>query len=100
MAKVITVFAPVELYFINRAARTLSRFAITDNLPGLLEILQIVADTRDAALDDVAILDPLRPGKIGSAARIGAHYGIRKRTFSEKLDNVQTWTIPEGGGDA
>lgn len=96
----VTVFAPIELYFIDHSARTMSRFAITDNLPGLLEILQLVIDSCSSGLENVVFLDPLRPGMVGSAARVGAHYGIRKRTFAEELDNVQTWTIPEGGADA
>lgn len=88
-----TVFCPVELYFADNEKKTLSRFAITDNLPGLLDILQLVLDGCMSGLDDVVILDPLRPGKAANAARIAAHYGLRKRSFDEKLNNVQTWTI-------
>lgn len=87
------VFAPVELFFKDDAKKTLSRFAITDNLPGLLDILQIVLDTCTTGLDNVVILDPLRPSKAASAAAIAAHYDMRKRSFSEKLDNVQTWSV-------
>jgi hypothetical protein len=92
------IFLPVELYFIDHAGKTLQRFAITDNLPGLLDILQLVLDGSKNGLDDVAILDPARPGMIGNAARIAAHYGLRKRSFDEKLDNIRTWTIPETEG--
>lgn len=87
------VFLPVELYFVDHDKKTLSRFAITDNLPGLLDILQLVCDCM-SGLDNVVILDPARPGKIASAAKIAAHYGLRKRTFDEKLNDVRTWTIP------
>lgn len=96
--RIAKVFLPVELYLIDRAGKTLQRFAITDNLPGLLDILQIVIDSSINGLEDVAILDPARPGMIGNAARIAAHYGLRKRSFDEKLNNVRTWTIPEMEG--
>lgn len=91
--QVIKTFLPVELYLKDDVKKTLSRFAITDNMPGLLDILQIVLDTCTTGLDNVVILDPLRPGKAASAAAIAAHYGMRKRSFSEKLDNVRTWSV-------
>ena len=87
------VFAPVELYLKDDSKKTLSRFAITDNLSGLLDLLQIVLDSCVSGLDDVVILDPLRPGKAASGAKIAAHYGMRKRSFYEKLDNVRTWSV-------
>lgn len=93
--QVIKTFLPVELYLKDDVKKTLSRFAITDNLPGLLDILQIVLDTCTTGLDNVVILDPLRPGKAASAAAIAAHYGMRKRSFAEKLDNVRTWSASE-----
>ena len=86
-------FAPVELFFKDDIKKTLSRFAIVDNLPDLLDLLQIVLDSCVSGLDNVVILDPLRPGKAASAAAIAAHYGMRKRSFSEKLDNVRTWSV-------
>lgn len=91
----VKIFLPVELCFIDHVGKTLQKFAITDNLPGLLDILQIVIDSSKNGLEDVAILDPARPGMIGNAARIAAHYGLRKRSFDEKLDNIRTWTIPD-----
>lgn len=93
--QVIKTFLPVELYLKDDVKKTLSRFAIVDNLPGLLDILQLVLDTCTTGLDDVVILDPARPGKAASGAKIAAHYGMRKRSFAEKLDNVRTWTINE-----
>ena len=93
-------FLPVELYFANHDKKTLSRFAITDNLPGLLDILQLVIDSFSCSMDDVIILDPARPGKVASAARIVDFYGLRRRSFDEKLNNIRTWTIPEGGAIA
>lgn len=90
-------FLPVELYFANHDKKTLSRFAITDNLPGLLDILQLVIDGFTGGLDNVVILDPARPGKAASASRIANFYGLRRRSFDEKLKNIRTWTIPEGG---
>lgn len=84
-------FLPVELYFVDNVKKTLSRFAITDNLPGLLDILQIVLDTCKSGLEDVAILDPARPGKVASAARVGEYYGLRKRSFDEKINNIKTY---------
>ncbi len=91
--QVIKTFLPVELYLKDDAKKTLSRFAIVDNLPGLLDILQLVLDTCTTGLDDVVILDPSRPGKAASGAKIAAHYGMRKRSFAEKLDNIQTWSV-------
>lgn len=96
--QIVKTFLPVELYLKNDVEKTLSRFAIVDNLSGLLDILQLVLDTCTTGLDNVVILDPSRPGKAASAAAIAAHYGMRKRSFSEKLDNVRTWTINETEG--
>jgi len=93
--QVIKTFLPVELYLKDDVKKTLSRFAITDNLPGLLDILQLVLDTCTTGLADVVILDPSRPGKAASGAKIAAHYGMRKRSFDERLDKVRTWTIKE-----
>ena len=81
----------LELYFVDNVKKTLSRFAKTDNLPGLLDILQLVLDGCVSGLDDVVILDPLRPGKYANAARVGAYYGLRKRTPDERLRNVKTY---------
>lgn len=83
----------LELYFVDNVKKTLSRFAKTDNLPGLLDILQLVLDGCVSGLDDVAILDPLRPGKYANAARVAAFYGLRKRTFDEKLKNIVTYKL-------
>ena len=91
--QVIKTFLPVELYLKDDARKTLSRFAIVDNLPDMLDLLQIVLDSCVSGLDNVVILDPLRPGKAASAAASAAHYGMRKRSFSEKLDNVRTWSV-------
>ena len=87
----------IGLYFRDNEKKALYRFAIVDNLPALLDVAQLVMDTRDNALADVIALDPARPGMFADVARIAAHYGMRKRTFSEKLENVKTYTIPEGG---
>lgn len=81
----------LELYFVDKVKKTLSRFAKTDNLPGLLDILQLVLDSCISGLDDVVILDPLRPGKYASAARVAAFYGLRKRTPNERLRDVKTY---------
>lgn len=81
----------LELYFVDHIGKTLQRFAKTDYLEGLLDLLQIVLDTSKNGLDDVVILDPLRPGKAASAARVAAYYGMRKRTFYERLENVTTY---------
>lgn len=96
---IVKAFLPVELYFVDNVKKTLSRFAITDNLPGLLDILQLVIDSHTSGLEDVVILDPARPGKVASAARIGEYYGLRKRSFDEKLDNVKTYNL-EGKNNA
>lgn len=96
--QIVKTFLPVELYLKDDAKKTLSRFAIVDNLPGLLDILQLVLDTCTTGLDDVVILDPSRPGKAASGAAIAAHYSMRKRSFAEKLDNVRTWTIDNAEG--
>ena len=47
----------LELYFIDRKSKTLQRFAIVDNMPGLLDILQIVLDSRIGGLEDVTAHD-------------------------------------------
>lgn len=84
-------FLPIELYFVDNAKKTLSRFAITDNLSGLLDILQIILDSCENGLKNVVILDPARPGKVASAAQIGEYYGLRKRSFDEKINNIKTY---------
>ena len=81
----------LELYFVDHGKRTLSRFAKTDYLAGLLDILQLVLDSRTSGLDNVVIMDPARPGRAASAARIATHYGMRRRSFDEKLANVKTY---------
>lgn len=83
----------LELYFIDNEKKTLSRFAKTDYLAGLLDILQIVLDSSINGLDDVAIIDPARPGMYASAARVSARYGLRRRSFDEKLRDVKTYDL-------
>ena len=83
----------LELYFIDHEKKALYRFGKADNMPGLLDIMQIVLDSCTSGLDDVVILDPLRPGKAASAARVAAHYGLRRRSFDEKLRDVKTYNL-------
>lgn len=83
----------LELYFVDHEKKALYRFGKADNLPGLLDIMQLVLDSSTHGLDGVVILDPLRPGKAASAARVAAHYGMRKRSFAEKLANVTTYNL-------
>ena len=89
----IITFRPVELYFKNDAKKTLSRFAIVDNLPGMLDLLQIVLDSSVSGLSDVVGLDPAVPGKYINCARLADHYGLRKRNFYERIKNVKTYQI-------
>ena len=83
----------LELYFIDHGKKALYRFGKADNLPGLLDILQIVLDSCTSGLDCVVIINPARPGKVASAARVSAHYGMRRRSFDEKLANVKTYNL-------
>lgn len=83
----------VGLYFRDNDKKTLSRFALADNLPGMLDILQIVLDTCVNALADVVILDPLRPDKYAEAALVAAHYNMRKRNFNERMNNTKTYNL-------
>lgn len=83
----------LELYFVNNEKRTMSRFAKADYLAGLLDILQLVLDSSVNGLDDVVIIDQARPGKVASAARVAAYYGLRRRTFDEKLNDVKTYSL-------
>lgn len=82
----------LELYFIDRKGKTLQRFAIVDNLPGLLDILQLLIDSRIGGLEDVTARD-IVTGNYYSPGKIAAHYGMRKRSFAEKLDNVKTYNL-------
>ena len=84
----------LELYFVDRKGKTLQRFAIVDNLPGLLDILQIVLDSCTGGLSDVTARD-IVTGKYYSPAKIAAHFGMRKRSFDEKLANVKTYTLED-----
>lgn len=86
----------VGLYIRSEEQKALFRFAITDNLPGLLDILQYCIDSMTDGLANIVIIDPLLPGKYAEGSAVGAHYGIRKRTFQEKLDDIKTYTIKEG----
>jgi len=88
----IICFAPIELYYVNREKEVLYRFAIVDNLPGLLDILQLVLDGCTTGLDDVVGLDTLS-GKYFKVAPLAARHGMRKRTFYEKLDNIKTYSL-------
>lgn len=83
----------LELYFMDRENKKLFRFGKTDYLEGLLDILQIVVDSCSGGLADVVILDPGRSGKMASAARVADCYGLRKRTFDEKIRNVKTYKL-------
>ena len=73
----------LELYFIDHEKKALYRFGKADNLPGLLDILQLVLDSCTSGLDDVIIIDPARPGKVASAARVAVHYGMRRRPLTK-----------------
>ena len=89
-----TITSGLELYFIDRKGKTLQRFAIVDNLPGLLDILQLLIDSRAGGLEDVTARD-IETGNYYSPAKIAAHYNMRKRSFDEKLANVKTYTLEE-----
>ena len=82
----------LELYFIDRERKKLFRFAIVDNMPGLLDILQIVLDSRTGSLEDVTARD-IVTGNYYKPAAIAARYGMRKRTFDEKLADVKTYDL-------
>ena len=84
----------LELYFIDHKQRTLSRFAIIDNLPALLDILQLVMDSCTCGLANVTARDP-ETGNHYSPAAITARYGMRKRSFLERMNNVKTYSLPE-----
>ena len=88
----VVCFAPVELYFANMEKKTLSRFAIVDNMPDLLDILQLVLDGCTTGLDDVIGLDTLS-GRYFKTAPLAARHGMRKRTFDEKLSDVKTYSL-------
>lgn len=87
-------FVPVELFFADHEKKALYRFAIVDNLPGLLDIAQIVLDSCVTGLKNVYGLEPVSE-KLFSVEKLAEKYGLRKRNFDEKLDNVKTYTIPE-----
>ena len=84
----------IELYFIDHDKKRKYRFAYVDCIPALLEIAQILADTRTGGLRDVVALEP-SSGNYYDVARIAAHYGLRKRALAESMDDVQTWTYTE-----
>lgn len=86
-------FAPLELYFINYDKKEMYRFAITDNLFGLLDLLQYVADSSTSGLESVAIRCTVRKRSF-VAAKLAEHYNIRKRSFDERMKNIRTWTLP------
>ena len=84
----------MELYFIDHKKRTLSRFAIIGNLPALLDILQLLIDSCTSGLENVTARDP-ETGNHYSPAAITARYGMRKRSFMERMNNVKTYNLPE-----
>ena len=86
-------FRPVFLCFVDNKKRTLSRFAVVDNLPDMLDIFQLILDTCVDGLDSVTGLDDSRPGKMLNASRVAARYGLRRRSFDERLENVRTYTL-------
>lgn len=87
-----TITDGLELYFIDRKGKTLQRFAIVDNVPGLLDILQLLIDSRNGGLTDVTARD-IVTGNYYNVGAIAAHYGMRKRTFDEKLADVKTYNL-------
>lgn len=85
-------FAPVELYFLDREKMTKSRFAIVDNMPGLLDVLQLVLDSCTTGLADVAGLDTLT-GRMFRVDTLAARHGMRKRTFDERMEGKRVYSL-------
>ena len=86
------VFPTLVLYFIDFQKKTLSRFGVVDNLPGLLDIFQILLDSCTTGLSEVTAHDVANDRYL-NAAKIAEYYGMRKRTFDEKLSDVKTYNL-------
>ena len=89
----------IEIYLIDRKGKTLQRIGMSDYDEGILGILQMLIDGMGAEqFDNDVALKHLESGKFLTGENLKLmreRYGLRKRTFEEKLANVQTWTIPD-----
>ena len=88
----------VEIYLVDHKGKTLQRIGKSDYDEGIMQILQMLIDGMGAEQfdDHVALKHPSGRIMTGqSLKRVREKYGLRKRTFEEKLANVQTWTIPD-----
>lgn len=82
----------IEIYLLNRKKHTAGRIGIADHDEGVMEILQYLIDGI-GNLDDVGLYSPDRDMWF-DVAKVAAATGIRKRTFDERLENIQTWKLP------
>lgn len=84
-----------EIYLVDHEDKQLQRVGMSDNDEGILEILQYLIDGmgEDQFDNGVAVRHPVSgfymTGK--SLARMRKKYGLRKRTFDEKIAGFETW---------
>ena len=85
----------VNIYLVDHKDKQLQRLGMADSDEGVLEILQYLIDGMDAEKFDagVAVENPVTGQFMtgDNLKRMRERYGLRKRTFDEKLAGVQTW---------
>lgn len=84
----------VEIYLVDHKGKTLQRIGMSDYDEGILGILQFLIDAMDAEKfdSDIALMHP--DGRIMTGEnlkKMREKYGLRKRSFDEKLAGVETW---------
>ena len=85
----------IKIYLVNHKEKNLQRIGIADSDEGILEILQYLIDGMgEEKFDDgVAVEHPVS-GKMMTGQnmkRMRERYGLRKRTFDERLAKFETW---------
>ena len=82
----------LEIYLVDHEKEQLFRVGYTDNIPGLLGILQMMIDGI-TDFDNRVVVKNTETGHLLNLDRIQKETGLRKRTFQEKLDDVKTWKL-------
>ena len=89
----------VEIYLVDHKGKTLQRIGMSDYDDGILGILQMLIDGMgEEQFDNDVALKHLESGKFltgENLKKMREKYGLRKRTFDEKLKKIKTWKLKE-----
>ena len=76
----------------NRKAREETVYASGETVEKFLEFMQYAIDNMSDP-EKLLLLNPRNGVTYDAYAIATEHYGMRKRTFSERMDNVKTYSI-------